>query len=207
MTRYFRRLIATGVVVLGFTASMAMAQGRPGPIEVPDVPGDLRVTGGFSVYYQGHAVGTQNFICLATGAGIAWRFLGPQATLFQFDGDIAQQNATHFLSANPVENGVARPTWQHSLDSSRVWAKVVSSSSDPEFVEAGAIPWLLLEAVGAATGPAGGATLAQTAYIHRLNTSGGIAPATGCSSPDDVGKISLVPYAADYYFYKANGQK
>jgi Protein of unknown function (DUF3455) len=206
MTRYFRSLLATGVIVLGFTSSMAMAQG-PTPIDVPDVPRDLRVPGGYSVYYQGHAVGTQNFICLATGAGIAWRFLGPQATLFQFDGDIAQQNATHFLSANPVENGVARPTWQHSLDTSRVWAQVVASSSDPNYVEAGAIPWLLLEAVGAATGPAGGATLAQTAYIHRLTTSGGIAPATGCNEGADVGKISLVPYTADYYFYKANGQR
>jgi len=204
MTRDFRSLLATAVIVLGFTASMAMAQGRPSRIDLPAVPPALEVPDGYSVFFKGEAAGTQNFVCLQTTSGITWAFLGPQATLFQsLIGDFDQQNATHFLSANPVENNLPRPTWQHSFDTSRVWARAVASSSDADYVEAGAIPWLLLQATGAAIGPTGGGTLAQTAYIHRLSTSGGVAPTTGCSQTTDVGKISLVPYTADYYFYRA----
>jgi hypothetical protein len=80
----------------------------------------------------------------------------------------------------------------------------IASSSNPGFVESGAIPWLLLQVVGAQGGPTGGETLTATTYIQRLNTSGGIAPSTGCAQSADVGKKALVPYEADYVFYKAN---
>jgi hypothetical protein len=35
-----------------------------------------------------------------------------------------------------------------------------------------------------------------------VNTSGGVAPSTGCASATDVGKKALVPYTADYFFYR-----
>jgi Protein of unknown function (DUF3455) len=76
------------------------------------------------------------------------------------------------------------------------------SSTDPAFVAPGAIPWLLLTVVGFKDGPTGGDTLSGTKFIQRLNTSGGVAPATGCSSPTDVGNKAFVPYTADYFFYK-----
>jgi hypothetical protein len=66
----------------------------------------------------------------------------------------------------------------------------------------GAIPWLLVEAVGAQRGPSGGTSLSQTTFIQRVNISGGIAPSTGCSA-SSVGNVALVPYTTDYYFYKA----
>ena len=44
--------------------------------------------------------------------------------------------------------------------------------------------------------------LSKTTFIQRLNTTGGVAPADGCSTSADVGKQVLVPYTADYYFYK-----
>ena len=40
------------------------------------------------------------------------------------------------------------------------------------------------------------------AAIQRINTAGGLAPTTGCSASIDVGKKALIPYTADYYFYK-----
>lgn len=44
--------------------------------------------------------------------------------------------------------------------------------------------------------------MTQTTFIQRLNTTGGTAPASGCSVvPADVGKQALVPYTADYYFF------
>ena len=97
-----------------------------------------------------------------------------------------------------------RATWQSSFDTSAVWARVAlnGSSTDPNFVAAGAIPWLLLEAVGTQRGPAGGDILAYTTFVQRLNTSGGVKPPTGCSQADNVGAVKLAPYTADYFFYK-----
>jgi hypothetical protein len=162
------------------------------------------VPSGHEVFLEGRAVGTQNYVCLLSGKGFAWRFLGPQATVFiSSNGDLQQQITTHYLSLNPAE-GLNRPTWQSSSDSSLVWGRVVQPSTDPAYVAPGAIPWLLLEAAGAATGPTSGALLTQTTYIHRVNTAGGIAPAAGCSQASEVGALALVPYTTDYLFYRAS---
>jgi hypothetical protein len=165
----------------------------------PPVPDPIQVPAGDRLFLAGHAFGTQNYICLPSGAGFAWTLFGPQATLFHND---ARQVMTHFLSPNPEEAGTLRPTWQHSVDTSAVWARAISSSSDPGFVAPGAIPWLLLEVVGAEGGTRGGRRLTVANYIHRLNTAGGIAPATGCSQSANVGSRIFVPYEADYFFYR-----
>src|SRR6185436_2204309 len=102
---------------------------------------------------------------------------------------------------NPDESGLARATWQSSLDTSAVWAKAIASTSDPKYVAMGAIPWLLLQKVGTRVGPTGGTVLAQTTYIQRLNTTGGPAPSSGCTESSNVGSTAFVPYTADYYFY------
>ena len=189
---------------------VAIALGQPVFAEtlvVPPIPHILQPPAGNVPFLKGHAVGTQNYVCLPSSTGFAWTFFAPQATLFltlEFSGrSIQQQITTHFLSANPNENGTPRPTWQSSLDTSAVWGRSIMSSNDSNFVEPGAIPWLLLQVVGSGTGPTGGAFLTQSTFIQRLNTSGGIAPATGCTSSGNVGAISLVPYTADYFFYKA----
>jgi hypothetical protein len=118
-------------------------------------------------------------------------------------GDARQQIMTHFLSPNPFESGLPRATWQSSFDTSAVWGKAVASTSDANFVAPGAIPWLLLQVVGAQHGPTEGATLTKTTFIQRLNTSGGVAPSTGCSGATNVGSTALVSYSADYFFYQA----
>jgi Protein of unknown function (DUF3455) len=165
----------------------------------PDVPADLEVPAGHKLFLRARAIGTQNYICLLTDSGFGWAFFGPQATLFKF----RRQIITHFLSPNPDEEDLPRATWQDSQDTSRVWGNAVASSSDPSFVEPDAIPWLLLEVVGAEPGPAGGTRLTETVYIQRIRTSGGVAPATGCDDQDpNVGARALVPYEADYLFYK-----
>jgi hypothetical protein len=160
----------------------------------PPVPEALAVPEGNRPFLLVHAFGTQNYVCLEPGA--AWTFLGPQATVF--DGESGQV-MTHFLSANPVEGGALRATWQHSRDSSAVWALAIASSSDPDFVPAGAVPWLLLRVAGAEAGPTGGDRLTATSYIQRVNTGGGTAPAGACPA---VGARLLVPYTADYVFYR-----
>jgi hypothetical protein len=167
----------------------------------PAVPANLVVPTGNHIVLEGNAVGTQNYICLPSGAGFAWTFFGPQATLFN---DEDEQILTHFLSANPDEAGTPRPTWQNSEDTSAVWGKSIANSTDPTFVAPGAIPWLLLQVVGSEEGPTGGRRLTKTTYIQRLNTVGGVGPtATTCAAPADAGKKALIGYSADYFFYKS----
>jgi hypothetical protein len=200
----FLGTLTTGAILfLSMASGPANAQGRHRN-DPPAVPANLEVPAGYSPFLIAHAVGTQNYVCLPSPAGQAWRFIAPQATLFDVArGHLREQLATHFLSANPDEGNIARATWQDSSDSSRVWGRALQSSSDPGFVEPGAIPWLLLEVVGTERGPLGGAFLKHTAYIQRVNTSGGVAPTEGCTQMTSVGAIALVPYEADYVFYRA----
>ena len=134
------------------------------------MPSSLQVPAGNKAFLAGHAVGTQAYICLPSG----WTFYGPQATLF--DGH-DKQLTTHCLSPNRAESGAVRATWQHSRDTSAVWALAIACYAEADFVEPGAIPWLLLRVVGAADGPTGGDELTETTFIQRLTT--------------------------DYFFYKA----
>jgi hypothetical protein len=178
--------------VLALSAGLAQAN----QVEPPAVPAHLEVPAGHKAFRMWHATGTQNYICLV--AGQAWTFIGPQATLFDDDND---QALTHFLSPNPVESGVARATWQHSKDTSAVWALAEQSSTDPAYVAPGAIPWLRLRIVGSQAGPAGGEKLLPTTYIQRVNTAGGVAPSPTCAQ---AGARAFVPYETDYVFFRAH---
>jgi hypothetical protein len=167
-------------------------------VDAPAVPYGNQVPAGNRPFVVGHAVGTQNYICLPSSAGFAWTLSTPQATLFDDGG---RQIATHYFSPNPMENGTMRVTWQHSADTSVVWAQALPPSSDPAFVAPGAIPWLLLRVVGTKRSPTDGGALATATYVHRVNTSGGVAPSTGCSASTEIGNRAFVPYTADYVFY------
>jgi hypothetical protein len=192
-------LLTACIVALAASFIVALPQTAQADNPMPSlVPPNIQVHAGNELYLKGHATGTQNYICLPSGAGFAWAFFGPQATLFDVQNE---QIITHFLSPNPDEGGTGRATWQDSQDTSSVWAVAIESSSDPKFVAPGAIPWLKLEVVGSEAGPTGGDSLVATTYIQRLNTTGGVAPTTGCAVATDLGKKAFVPYTADYVFY------
>ena len=173
----------------------AMAAG----ITPPAVPDNLTVRDGSKPFAIGHAVGTQQYVCLPSGGAAKWVLFGPQATVFDDEGE---QIMTHFLSPNPAEHNTPRATWQDSSRTSAVWALKVEESDDPRFVEAGAIKWFLLQIVGEQEGAGSNDQLPKTTFIQRVNTMGGVAPATECAVTGDVGKTKLVPYTADYVFYK-----
>jgi len=195
-------------------AAFALALPQPAyanDITVPPVPTDLQVPAGNQAFLVGHAVGTQNYVCLPSGAGVAFTLFTPDATLFNDDD---KQIITHSFSPNPFENnanpaltavGPIRAAWQYSRDSSIVWGQVKPHNS--AVVDPTAIAWLKVTAVGADTGPTGGDTLAHTTFIQRLNTVGGLAPSTGCASAADVGHLAFVPYTADYFFYRATDDR
>jgi hypothetical protein len=198
---YFSMNLAILALTIGRT-SLSAAEGTITPTE-------LQPPSGNELFLKAHATGTQNYICLpsTSGTGMVWSFLGPQATLFvpiHWPGrEIKVQVATHFLSPNPAEDAIARPTWQSALDSSAAWARAIATVTDPSIVATGAIPWLLLKVVGTRPGMDSSAGLSQTTFIQRLHTSGGIAPASGCAAATDIGRTAFADYSTDYYFYKA----
>ena len=168
-------------------------------INPPSTPDTLVVPAGSKAFLIGHAVGTQNYICLPEGTGAKWVLFGPQATVFD---DRGTQIMTHFLSPNPAESSALRATWMDSDRTSSVWAMKVAESDDARYVEPGAIKWFLLQVKGAEEGSQRDDRLMKTTVIHRVNTAGGIAPASECTLTGDVGKTKFVPYTADYVFYK-----
>ena len=187
-----------GVLLLVLPA-MAADASQPA-VTPPPVPANIQVPTGNKAFLVGQAVGTQNYVCLPSGSGFAFKLFTPQATLFNDNG---RQVITHYFSPNPFESGTIRATWQDSRDTSTVWGEVKpgNSSTDPAFVAPGAIAWLLVTVVGAQDGPTGGDTLTKTTFIQRVHTTGGNAPLTGCAAPTDVGNTAFVPYTADYFFY------
>ena len=189
------------------TVTLAAAQVTP-----PPTPTDIAVPAGNSAYLVGHAFGSQGYTCLPTSTGAAaWNPTArPEATLFSdFFGHLVQI-ITHFQSINEnPKPGVTPPlsgnaTWQSSLDSSRVWmvkVKGIDAGSDPASCpNSGSIQCLLLQSVGNKKGATGGNLLADTTFIQRLNTSGGAVPTSVCT----VGQTQLVPYTADYFFFRAD---
>ena len=201
---------ATLVLAFAFgTITHAAAQVTP-----PPTPDTIAVQAGNSAFLVGHAFGSQGYTCLPTSTGgTAWNPTArPEATLFSDLFGQQFQIITHFQSINTnPKPDVTVPlsgnaTWQASLDSSKVWmVKVngIDAGTDPASCpNAGSIQCLLLQSVGNQKGPTGGSLLAKTTFIQRLNTAGGAVPTTACT----VGQTQLVPYSADYYFFRASKQ-
>ncbi len=173
--------IATALALVAVLTGLAAAQPPPAP---PSVPTDIEVPAGHVPFLLGHATGTQNYTCQLSATGYAWTLVAPAATLVD---DKGKQITTHF----------AGPTWQAKDGSTVVGARV-----DGVTVSTSAIPWLLLRAASTTLGPDGGDRLTATTYIQRVNTTGGLPPASGCDATS-VGAAVNVPYTSDYYFYRA----
>ena len=127
------------------------------------------------------ADGVQIYACEAKDKGGAWAFKAPEAALFDGDG---RQIGTHF----------AGPTWKLA-DGSAVVGEVAARA---DASEAGAIPWLLLRAKS----HDGAGTLANAAFIRRVETKGGVAPKSGCDAAH-VADQARMRYSAIYEFYAA----
>jgi len=208
----------TLLIACATALAVAFTAGLPQPahadkVTPPAVPDDVKVPEGAKAFLVGHATGTQNYICLpcpnpttppgtkCPDSGFAFQLFTPEATLF---ADNEKQIITHFFSPNPDQGGSIRATWQDSHDTSTVWASATgaaTNSTDPQFVQPGAVAWLRLEVVGKQSGPIGSNKLTPTTFVQRLNTFGGLAPSDGCSSLADVGKQAFQPYTADYFFF------
>lgn len=125
--------------------------------------------------------GVQIYACQQVGDVTQWVFQAPEATLFDVAG------------AKVGIHG-AGPVWKYQ-DGSLLKGGVVAKNPASE---AGAVPWLLLKAAGAE----GSGILTRIEFIRRLDTHGGVAPATGCDA-EHLGAVSRVPYTATYTFYSS----
>ena len=210
--RIFAAAVALGWVLV--TVTQAGAQ----TIASPPTPTLITPPVGNVAFLVGHAVGTQGYVCLPKGTGASWTVNNarPEATLFASLFGLDVQIITHFLSPDTNPNKDApdplpfgSATWQSSLDSSKVWAQVLNGNvipagSDPSCPNSGSIACLLLQSIGSDKGPTGGKVLTNVTFVQRLNTKGGSAPTDGCDTSADVGKQTLQPYTADYYFFRKN---
>jgi hypothetical protein len=204
------RSVFTAALMLA--CALGMATYASAQVTPPTTPDDIAVPEGNSAYLVGHARGSQGYTCLPTSTGgTAWNpSASPEATLFADFFGHSVQIITHFQSINEnPKPDVTVPrsgnaTWQSSLDSSRVWM-VKKNGIDPRSDIAscpntGSIQCLLLQSVGNKKGSTGGSLLFNTNFIQRLNTQGGSVPSTACV----VGQTELVPYTADYFFFRAD---
>ena len=198
------RLIA-GMSALGTALTIAVPQvAHAQNLTPPPVPDRIQVLEPNEVFLIGHAFGTQDYVCAASGAGVAFVLTTPEAVLFD---NPARRVVNHYFSPNPVERGTIRATWQSTRNSSVFWGQatgVATFITEPDFVAPDAIAWVSFSRACVLEGSGTGDNLAAATFVQRVNTVGGLAPATGCSSPDDVGKkTAFVPYEADYVFYRS----
>ena len=127
------------------------------------------------------ADGVQIYTCDAKNGSFEWSFKGPEANLFDKQG---RQVGTHF----------AGPTWE--IDGrSEVVGEVVAKADAPE---PHAIQWLLLRAKS----HLGSGALSPVAYIRRADTTGGLAPSTGCDASHLSEQVRM-RYSATYQFFSA----
>ena len=174
----FRSCIAVAAVLFatGFTARVHAIDNR-----APVVPPEIVVDEDQQVHFHGYAQGFQIY----TWNGSSWGSAVPLATLFDDDGNIV---VTHFGTTNG-------PAWRSNSGS-----EVVGDLVPPPLrviVDTNSIPWLRLTAIPELTHGPG--VLANTTFIHRVNTVGGKAPSTPGAF---VGQVAEVPYTADYFFYR-----
>jgi len=167
----------TLVLLVGACAS------PPRPPSTVNVPEQLKPSSIESLAMIVQAKGVQIYECRERknqGDGYEWAFVAPEADLFDARG-------------NKVGRHYAGPHWE-AIDGSKVQGTVKQRAEAPT---ANAIPWLLL----AAKSTWGYGVFDKTASIQRVNTVGGVAPASPCDA-SSAKQVARVPYTATYYFYR-----
>ena len=167
------------VALIGSLAGSASAQGTPAAEEIP---ANLAPPASSVLLFELGARGVQIYACEAKpddATAFVWTFKAPEAELLNGRGEV-------------VGNHFAGPTWQ-GHDGSAVVGAVLERADAPD---AGAIPWLLLEAKE----HTGSGAFSTVTHIQRLNTVGGVAPSEGCDEAH-AGEEVREPYEATYAFY------
>lgn len=150
----------------------------------PTTPDAIKVPADETLLHHFHATGTQDYKCTSSGGATptySW-VATPEAFLYDSCNHKVIQHS-------------AGPTWTWLADGSAVKGTKVAGSD-----VTGSIQQLLLSAVS--MGNTG--VLSNVNYVQRLNTSGGVSPATSDCTASNVDEVRKVAYEATYYFYVAN---
>lgn len=175
-----RVLLSTSLILAMGACSSLM----PAPFSQEPLPAAVKVPAGHAVALETVGIGKITYECRAKADNKAvteWVFVGPDAELRDRRGRV-------------IGRYYGPPATWESQDGSRITGAQVAIAP----AEAGSIP---LQLVKANASPTPGA-MANTSYIQRVATRGGVAPASECSAAT-VGKREVVHYQADYIFWKA----
>jgi hypothetical protein len=143
------------------------------------IPEQIKAPADFGPILTAHAKGDQIYQCALDKGRYAWETQAPDAKLFDAQGNI-------------IGNHSAGPLWEYK-EGSRVVGRVVGKID----VSPGkAISWLLVEVVS----HKGDGLFSNVSFINRINTHGGLPPASGCDA-NHLGSEKRVAYTADYVFY------
>jgi hypothetical protein len=154
------------------------------PVTAPVAPAALKAPDNERVAFVWQAIGSQIYECRNDAGKMIWVFIAPEAELTNDKGD---KVGTHG----------AGPNWT-ALDGSKIVGTVKARVNGAQPAD---IPLLLLSAKAAADAPVG--KMSAITSVQRLNTEGGNAKSTGCSTAQDVGKRSKEGYTSDYVFFTA----
>lgn len=176
--------IAPLTTCLALILLVAACASPPAPAPIARVPEKLQPAANESLAMIVSARGVQIYECRSRkqpDGGFEWAFAAPEADLFDARG-------------SRIGRHYAGPHWE-AMDGSKIVGTVKERADAPL---ADSIPWLLLTAKS--VGPEG--SFSKATSIQRVNTVGGVAPATGCSEAT-AGTAARISYTADYYFFTA----
>ncbi|WP_114973191.1 DUF3455 domain-containing protein [Rhodoferax ferrireducens] len=178
------RSILALIAVAGLSACATQGGSSMAPFSQAGLPDAVQVPAGHNVAMQTMASGDITYQCRVKkdmAGQFEWVFVGPDAGLNDRRG-------------KRVGKYYGPPATWESLDGSRVSGAQVAVAP----AGAGRIPLQLVKA-----NPAMGMGAMQgVSYIQRVNTQGGVAPASPC----DVATLDqkqTVKYTADYIFWRA----
>ena len=150
----------------------------PTPTPGPGVvPAELAAPAGNAEFLRATGRGVQIYTCQQVGgAAPAWSLTAPDAVL---------ENASGFVASHG-----AGPNWTAPDGSSILGSKLAEVPSP----DANSVPWLLVKAETRGQG-----LLSNATFVQRLDTAGGVAPASGCSA-ETLGEETRTAYSATYVF-------
>lgn len=168
-------LIVTGFATESFAQVNDISSRRPDL--PPGVCDALQVPEGNKAAFRVFARGVQIY----RWNGETWEFIAPRADLFA---------AANFHGKVAIHYG--GPIWEANNGNKVAGRRLAGCTPDPT-----AISWLLLKASpGDGTG-----IFSRVTYIQRVNTVGGLPPATPGAAIDELVES---PYTTEYYFYRAD---
>jgi hypothetical protein len=191
MKHCLRAALALAVVLLAAcqTTPLPPAPSAPLPARpgVPGPPAEAPALGWFSKIKAPEdqqpvlryaARGVQVFRCEQRNGAWGWWFRLPEAELTDATGAVVARHGADY-------------SFEHA-DGSRLLGKIVASDSAPRAED---LRWLLLS-----TRSFGQGTFTGLSYVQRVNTAGGIPPAS--CEPKQANQLLRVDFSAEFVFYR-----